>query len=329
MNKTRGIFLAVLFSFMLVAMFSRRVAAAELSADGWTKTYGGTSYDEAWALVQTVDGGYALAGVTDSFGAGSYDFWLVKTDSVGNAQWNQTYGGTGNDEARALVQTVDGGYALAGVTDSFGAGSYDFWLVKTDANGNAQWNKTYGGTNIDYGAALVQTSNGGYALAGGTYSFGAGNGDFWLVKTDSVGNAQWNQTYGGTGNDGAGALVQTVDGGYALAGVTKSFGAGDYDFWLVKTDANGNAQWNKTYGGTSTDYGVNALVQTVDGGYALAGVTKSFGAGDYDFWLVKTDANGVIPEFPSHLVLATLLVVISSAVILTKSKLRGSPKKPY
>ena len=147
----------------------------------WNKTYGGTSYDWAYALVQTSDGGYALAGRTASFGAGGDDFWLVKTDSAGNMQWNKTYGGTNDDMAFALVQTSDGGYALAGYTTSFGAGGLDFWLVKTDSAGNMQWNKTYGGTNNDMAFALVQTSDGGYALAGYTASLASGL-DFWLVK---------------------------------------------------------------------------------------------------------------------------------------------------
>jgi len=260
----------------------------------WNRTYGGTNTDQAYDLVQTVDGGYALAGVTLSFGfgAGKGDFWLVKTDASGNAQWNKTYGGTGRDGAYGgLVQTADGGYALAGYTNSFGAGSYDFWLVKTDASGTMQWNKTYGGTHEDVAYSLVQTADGGYALAGDTYSFGAGDCNSWLVKTGASGNAQWNKTYGGTNHDEVLALVQTGDGGYALAGYTDSFGAGFYDFWLVKTGASGNAQWNKTYGGTDYDEAL-ALVQTEDGGYALAGLTSSFGAGSYDFWLVKTDASG-------------------------------------
>jgi hypothetical protein len=260
---------------------------------GWNRTYGGTSQDRAEALVQTSDGGYALAGYTASFGAGSYDYWLVKTDASGTMQWNKTYGGTINEWAYALVQTTDGGYALAGETRSFGASNYNYWLVKTDASGNMQWNQTYGGTSDDRANALVQTTDDGYALAGYTASFGAGLFDFWLVKTDSSGNMQWNKTYGGTNHDYALDLVQTTDDGYALAGYTYSFGAGNLDCWLVRTDANGNIQWNQTYGGTSADY-ANALVQTSDGGYAIAGFTASFGAGIWDYWLVKTDASGTM-----------------------------------
>ena len=165
----------------------------------------------------------------------------MKTDANGVATWNQTYGGYQDDTAYALVQTSDGGFALAGVTKSFDSrhmGS-DMWLVKTNANGVAIWNQTYGGTGHDYAYALVQTPDGGFALAGNTYSFGAGNSDMWLVKTDANGVATWNQTYGGTDADSAKALIQTSDGGFALAGVTGSFGAGDEDTWLIITDANG------------------------------------------------------------------------------------------
>jgi hypothetical protein len=258
----------------------------------WNQSYGGVNDEAAYALVQTSDGGYALAGYTRSFGTGSFDFYLVKTDALGNMQWNQTYDGGGTDWAYALVQTSDGGYALAGYTvvpREGGWSSNDFWLVKTDSSGNHLWNKTYGGWNLDEAYALVQTDDGGYALAGLTYSFDGGDG--WLVKTDAAGNMQWNHTYGGYYSmDGTRALVQTSDGGYALAGWTSS-GVGGADFWLVKTDSSGTEQWNQTYGGTDNDQAC-ALVQTSDGGYALTGVTYSFGAGGYDFWLIKTDGSG-------------------------------------
>jgi len=254
----------------------------------WNQTYGGTGGDVAYSLVQTSDGGYALAGYTTSYGVGDYDFWLVKTDSAGNIQWNQTYGGTSDDYALSVVQTSDGGYALAGYTTSYGVGDYDFWLVKTDSAGNVLWSQIYGGTSDDYALSVVQTGDGGYALAGFTWSYGAGSSDFWLVKTDSAGNVLWSKTYGGTGIDVARSVVQTGDWGYALAGITISFGAGSSDFWLVKTDSAGNVLWSKTYGGTHSDFAYS-LIQTGDWGYALAGITISYGAGGRDFWLVKSD----------------------------------------
>jgi parallel beta-helix repeat protein len=201
-------------------------------------------------------------------------------------EWNKTYGGTFEDIGSSVVQTVDGGYAIAGTTHPYGAGSNDFWLVKTDSTGNHLWNKTYGGTDSDYAQSVVETSDGGYAIAGHTDSFGAGNSDFWLVKTDGSGNPLWNKTYGGARRDVALSGVQTVDGGYALAGWANSGDAGGFEAHLVKTDASGNMQWNKTCGGTSSDGG-SSVVQTVDGGYAIAGTTNSYGSGYWDFWLVK------------------------------------------
>jgi predicted secreted protein len=262
----------------------------------WSQTYGGSGNEAANSLVQTSDGGYALAGWTGSSGAGNADFWLVRTDSTGNQQWSQTYGGTGDDEAFSMIQTSDGGYAIAGYTTSFGAGYTDFWLVKTDSAGIRQWDKTYGGPGNDEAYSVVQTNDSGYALAGYTGSSNGGGLRFWLVKTDSNGIMQWNQTYGGPGDSEAYSIIKASDGGYAIAGSTDSFGAGGLDFWLVKTDSNGTMQWNETYGGPGDDVAYS-LVQTSDGGYAVAGYTNSVGSGGefwYYYWLVKTNSNGTM-----------------------------------
>jgi hypothetical protein len=235
-----------------------------------------------------------VAGATSSFGAGwDDDIFLIKTDANGNIQWAKTYGGTYGDWAYSVQQTSDGGYIVAGYTDSFGAGDGDIILIKTDANGNIQWAKTYGGTRWDYASSVQQTSDGGYIVAGGTYSFGAGwDDDIFLIKTDANGNIQWAKTYRGASGDGAFSVQQTSDGGYIVANYTFSFGAGWNDIFLIKTDANGNIQWAKTYGGTSWD-GAFSVQQTSDGGYIVAGYTYSFGAGG-DIFLIKTDANGNI-----------------------------------
>jgi len=203
----------------------------------WNKTFGGWwGFDSAYSIQQTSDGGYILAGDTKSLDADdhNHDFWLVKTDPDGNEQWNKTFGGPYDDFAYSVQQTPNGGYILAGQTISFGAGGYDFWLVKTDPDGNERWNKTFGGTYHDVARSIKQTSDGGYILAGHTISYGAGNGDFWLVKTDPDGNKQWDKTFGGTDRDWAHSVQQTSDGGYILAGYTNSYGAGGNDFWLVK-----------------------------------------------------------------------------------------------
>ena len=259
-----------------------------VSTPGWSQTYGGTDYDYGQSVVQTSDGGYVITGYTYSSGAGVADVYLVKTDAAGTMLWSQTFGGTQYDYGQSVVQTTDGGYAIAGYTNSFGVGSYDVYLVKTNAAGSMLWSRTYGGTGSDIGQSVVQTTDGGYAIAGYTSSFGAGGYDVYLVKTDAEGTMQWNQTWGGVNSDYALSVVQTSDGGYAIAGYSNL--VGNYDVYLVKTDAAGTLQWNQTYGGTDHEYG-RSVVQTTDGGYIIAGYTS---AGNNDVYLIKTDAAGTM-----------------------------------
>jgi len=259
----------------------------------WNRTYGGA--DKTLAVIQTVDGGFALAGYTESYEVGFKDVLLVKTDAYGMIQWNRTFGSPTDDWAEAIIQTTDGGFALIGITISYRA-VLDAWLVKTDTDGYSQWILTYGSPAYDWAEAIIQTVDGGFVFAGYSESDEAGyykNTDAWLVKTDLRGVPQWNRTYGGSGNDEVFAVIQTTDGGFALVGSTSSYGAGSDDFWLVKTDPRGIMQWNRTYGGTTRD-GARSVIQTADGGFALAGYTESYEDGFKDVWLVKTDANGMI-----------------------------------
>ena len=277
--------------FTTLAVVSLGCVSGTPPEETWNKTFGGYSAEHAPSAQQTSDGGYILVGDTMSYGAGESDFWLVKTDSEGNKEWDRTFGGTGLEWAYSVQQTSDGGYILVGGTRSYGAGESDFWLVKTDSNGNKEWDRTYGGTKSDSARSVQQTSDGGYILVGGTRSYGAGSNDVWLVKTDSGGNMEWDRIFGGTDSEWVYSVQQTSDNGYILAGVTGSYGAAGYNFWLVKTDLEGNKEWDKTFGGNSDDC-AESVQQTSDGGYILAGGTMSYGADGYNFWLVKTDSEG-------------------------------------
>jgi len=302
----------------------------------WAKTFGGIADDVSLAVQQTSEGGYILAGWTNSFGVGA-DVYLIKTDAGGNAAWTKTYGGTISDKGRSVQQTSDGGYIIAGETfldvyliktdasgivdweKTFGGilfdfgydvqqttdggyivtgytqettGFYNVFLIKTDANGDSAWTKSYGGSNQDFGLAVDQTSDGGYIITGNTISFGAGAEDVYLIKTDANGDTLWTKTFGGPFSDVGYSVKQTTDGGYIIGGLTGSFGSGVYDVYLIKTDAGGSEEWSKTFGGAGNEQSYT-VEQTDDGGYVLSGQTSSIGAGDADAYVIKTNNMGL------------------------------------
>jgi hypothetical protein len=285
----------------------------------WQKTYGGSGSDQAVAVSQT-DSGYIVAAQTSSFGMGSTDFWLLNLDTGGNILWQRSYGGASMDFLYDLQTVTGGGYIVAGQTMSFGAGGNDALLLKVDADGNIVWQKTYGGTLTDWAGSIQKTVGGGYIVLGETSSFGAGDRDIWILKIDEDGEIAWQKTYGGPARDegdGVSKIRQTSDLGYIVTGITSSFGAGGQDAWLLKLDANGNVTWQRSYGGAKDDW-VYLAEETVDGGYIMAGNTRSFGAGAEDIWLLKLEADGSLTNCPfSEVTNATVIDTSVTGIIST------------
>jgi hypothetical protein len=303
----------------------------------WDKTLGGTSFDYLLCIDQTTDGGYILGGYSLSGAGGDKtqashgdeDYWIVKTDASGNKLWDASFGGDSTDVLRWIQQTTDGGYILCGFTDSDLSGDIsestrggrDYWVVKTDANGNKLWDKRFGGSDFDQGNYVEETIDGGFIFAGFSASPVSGDKsqgnqgfswtyDYWIVKTDASGTKQWDARFGGTSYDYLYNMKQTADGGYILGGYSESGIGGDktqpnwgsVDYWLVKTDANGAKLWDMRYGSYDSDYAID-IHATSDGGYLFSGFSDSDAGGDksqdnwgvlytYDYWIVKTDATG-------------------------------------
>lgn len=272
--------------------FSFRVSA-------WMRSYGSSGADDASAVDTAADGGYVVTERTASFGVAQSDVWILKLSRTGSIDWQKAYGGATTDRAFSIRRTSDGGYVAAGVTNSFGAGNYDFWVIKLNGDGTIAWQKTYGGLSVDTGQAIVQTTDGGYLLGGHTTSFGAGVEDMWVLKLNADGTVAWQKTYGGAASDYLYTLSQTSDGGYVLAGRTASFGSGSFDFWILKLNADGTVAWQKAYGGAMIEY-ARAIREVSAGGYIVAGYTNSFGAGGYDYWVVRLNADGTVAWQKTH-----------------------------
>ncbi len=278
---------------LVVLLVSLPWALADTSppSEEWSTTFGGSNYDVGRSVQQTSDGGYILTGYSGSFGAPGWNVYLVKTNSTGGMEWNRTLGGSGGDVGYSVQQTSDGGYILTGYSASFGAYLYDAYLVKLNSTGLEEWSTTFGGYFGDVGRSVQQTSDGGYIIAGETSSFGAGGTDVYLVKTNSTGGMEWNTTFGGFEDDIGYSVKETSDGGYILTGETSSFGAGEADVYLVKTNSTGGMEWNRTFGGPSGDKGFS-VQETSDGGYILTGQSDLFQTNWEDVYLVKTNSTG-------------------------------------
>lgn len=297
----------------------------KLNAQGnivWQKTYGGTSHDIATSVKQTTDGGFVVAGysssnngdITGNHGSAT-DYWILKLDSSGNLQWQKALGGSSNERAFEIQQTSDGGYVIAGDTNSsnsgdvssVGLGARDLWIIKLGDTGNIIWDKRFGGSAEDYAYSVAQTSEGGYIVSGTTTSnngniiFNNGQGDFWILKLDSSGNLQWQKALGSVTYDQSYSVRQTQDGNYVATGyLSSNTGTAEGEplastqFWVVKLDTSGNLLWHKSYGGNGNEVAYS-IIPTVDGGLALAGNSNSNpdsgdvtgNQGQSDFWILK------------------------------------------
>jgi hypothetical protein len=268
---------------------NRQLWILRFDADGdtlWSRTFGGDKDEKGLDIISSDDGGFAVAGVTFSFGSGTGDGWLIKTDDSGDSLWAKSYGGAYDEFFYSVRQTADGGYILTGYNSSIDPGNYDLWLVKTDADGDSLWSKTYGGGDFEMGTSVNVTPDGGYIITGKTDSYGAGGSDLWLIKTDSNGDTLWTRTYGGASNEEGRSVRVASDGGYIITGSTGSYGNGSYDVWLLKTNTDGELLWSETFGGTGIDKGYSVEI-TGDNSFLIMGKTKSYGAGDYDAWLIE------------------------------------------
>ncbi|MCW3122115.1 MAG: C-terminal target protein [Flavipsychrobacter sp.] len=302
----------------------------KLSSSGtiqWQRSYGGSAVDLARFIVQTSDGGYIVAASSasnDGDVSGNHssiderDIWVFKINGTGDIQWQKCYGGSFAEEPWCIQQTLEGGYIVIGYTYSLDGdvsgfhGTYDRWVVKLSGVGDIQWQKCYGGTNIETGLYIQQTTDSGYITTGVTYSNdidvsgNRGGMDYWIEKLSSSGNIIWQKCYGGKNDDGSACIQQTSDGGYITAGMTESDNGdvsgsnGFEDYWVVKLSAAGTIQWQKCLGGTNADEAMS-VKQTHDGGYVVVGFSKSIDGnvignhGDYDYWVVKLKSTVGIP----------------------------------
>jgi len=256
---------------------------------------GGTDWISINSVNPTSDGGLVLAGSIGIVDPDEYWWeyiWIAKLDENGDVDWEKKYGGEDYEYASSIQQTSDGGYIVVGETDSSGAGEEDIWVLKLDADGDVEWQKTYGGRNEEEGYSVQQTSDGGYIVAGSTDSFGAPEENAWVLKLESDGDIEWQRTYGTDEDEYAYSIQQTSDGGYILSGEAEEI------VWALKLEADGDIEWQKTYRG-SEGWNYDSLIQqTNDGGYLIVCLIESEDPMTWDWWYdvraLKLDSNGDI-----------------------------------
>jgi len=262
----------------------------------WNRTFGGLRGDWGRSIQQTNDGGYVVTGSTYSYDTAhqSQMVWLIKTDANGDKVWDRIFGGPSDDWGNCVQQTRDGGYIIIGATKSYGArGNSALWLIKTDANGNEVWDRTFGGPGSTVGYSVQQTYDGGYIITGSKVPVAGITGEIWVIKTDANGTEVWDKSFGGSDDDVGKSVQQTRDGGYIITGSKTSPSGGSQSVWLIKIDPNGNEAWDRTFGESGWNEG-KSVEQTSDDGYIITGSTYPYGVGGKNsaIWLIKTDRDG-------------------------------------
>lgn len=270
----------------LALVFGARETAGQVT---WRRSFGGYGSDVAKSVRTTAEGNYIVCGSTGSFGAGGGDVYLALLDLNGELIWSHTFGGPGVEQGNCVRQTADGGFIIAGLTNSFGAGGYDGYVVKTDANGVEEWSQAYGGGDWDVFSSVEVTDDGDFILAGSTYSQGAGNEDGWVSSITEAGAVLWQVTYGTTDKQFLKDIAIVDAAGYVAVGGTGE--GADSDAWLLRLDLSGQLMWSAVSGGDSLDYAVD-VVPTLDGGFSVVGTTESYSEWT-EMYHYKLDASGV------------------------------------
>ncbi|NOR44780.1 MAG: T9SS type A sorting domain-containing protein [Candidatus Delongbacteria bacterium] len=279
----------------------------------WEHTYYGKYLEIARSVVETSDGGFVITGYGDLPGCiGVYDAILMKVDSNGNEEWLKMFHIDGVNFSYSVQQTFDGGFILTGFSN-INQFDYNFWIIKIDPYGNKEWDKYFDNNEKEFAYSVKQTYNGDYILVGET-SIGQGYNDLMLVKISNDGDLIWKKNYGGNGYDLGLAVQETLDGGYIFAGITDSYGSGSYDAWLLKTDSNGEYEWDKTFGGSNED-GAYDVIQTLEGRYAITGYTSSFDSQNQDVLLIVTDSYGNVYYDKTIEIDGTSLVLFQNNII--------------
>jgi uncharacterized delta-60 repeat protein len=256
----------------------------------WQKAYGGPNNEAAYSFIQTADGGFIIAGYTDSYGNGVYDFCIMKLTASGNLLWIKAFGGSNYELARSITPTSDGGFAVVGSTSSFGNGSQDVYVLRFDANGDTLWSKTFGGSDKEWGNCIISTPDGGFLIAGTTCSFGHnGTSDAYIIKIDASGDTLWTKTFGSTNFEGFYCVTPTQEGGFVAAGYC--YQNGQTDIYALKLNENGDSLWSNTFDGDNNEYG-RTVVQVSDGGIVIAGEKNYIDQDISDIFILKLDANG-------------------------------------